>query len=343
MDVEALLSDRSDDAPSGENLEYDMDFINLELAAAPGEERQAGKEILAAEEPDWGDVRAKALAVMERSHDLRAGVYFAQAALNTDGLIGFAEATAYLRGCLERHWATCYPQLDADDDDDPTMRVNAMKNLAAPQDTLRYLRRTALSESRTFGRVSLRDFMVMSGELPPAEGEKPLDAAAVSAAFQDSDAETLATRQAAAARASDDVKAIDAKFTAEIGSAGPDFSELLKSLRQILRHFAEQGVGGEAAAAEAAVDEAEPGAAPAAGGAVPAAGGVPGTIASQRDVVAALDRILGYYERQEPSSPVPILLSRAKRLVGADFMTIIQDMAPGGIDNVRNVGGIWEE
>ncbi len=39
---------------------------------------------------------------------------------------------------------------------------------------------------------------------------------------------------------------------------------------------------------------------------------------------------MGYYARQEPSRPVPILLTRAKRLVGADFMTIMKDMAPQG-------------
>ena len=41
MDVQAYLASRGEDAPSGDNLEYDMDFINLELAAAPGVERQA--------------------------------------------------------------------------------------------------------------------------------------------------------------------------------------------------------------------------------------------------------------------------------------------------------------
>jgi type VI secretion system protein ImpA len=33
------------------------------------------------------------------------------------------------------------------------------------------------------------------------------------------------------------------------------------------------------------------------------------------------------------------LLRRAKALVGADFMTIIKDMAPNGVENVEVVGG----
>jgi type VI secretion system protein ImpA len=37
------------------------------------------------------------------------------------------------------------------------------------------------------------------------------------------------------------------------------------------------------------------------------------------------------------------VLQRAKRLVGADFMTIINDLAPLGADNVKVVGGIADE
>ena len=50
-----------------------------------------------------------------------------------------------------------------------------------------------------------------------------------------------------------------------------------------------------------------------------------------------------YFKRHEPSSPVPIILERAKRLVGADFMTIMKDMAPGGLDSVMMIGGISED
>ena len=50
-------------------------------------------------------------------------------------------------------------------------------------------------------------------------------------------------------------------------------------------------------------------------------------------------KIIEYYKKNEPSSPVPVLLRRAKALVGADFMTIIKDMAPNGVENVEVVGG----
>ncbi|MEM9047061.1 MAG: hypothetical protein AAGC81_20475, partial [Pseudomonadota bacterium] len=64
-----------------------------------------------------------------------------------------------------------------------------------------------------------------------------------------------------------------------------------------------------------------------------------GTIAGRKDVLTALDRICDYYAKNEPSSPVPLILKRAHRLVMADFEAILQDLAPGGLDQLRTVAG----
>ncbi len=69
-------------------------------------------------------------------------------------------------------------------------------------------------------------------------------------------------------------------------------------------------------------------------------GGGGGAINSPEDVTRMLDHIMDYYARCEPSSPLPILLERAKRLVNADFLTIIEDMAKEGLDEVRQIGGL---
>ena len=70
---------------------------------------------------------------------------------------------------------------------------------------------------------------------------------------------------------------------------------------------------------------------------------MPGSIETAQDARNALDRVIDYFSRFEPSSPVPIILERAKRLVGADFMTIMKDMAPAGLDSVMMIGGISAE
>jgi type VI secretion system protein ImpA len=46
-----------------------------------------------------------------------------------------------------------------------------------------------------------------------------------------------------------------------------------------------------------------------------------------------------YYRRHEPSSPIPVLLRRAKRLVSKDFMDIIRDLTPSGIPEAELLAG----
>jgi len=351
MDLRALLEPRSSEPPSGENLEYDPVFTEMELAAQPGEEHQIGDTVTAAEDPDYREVRRTALDVMERSHDLRAGVFLADAVLHLDGIAGFADVTGYLRGCLETFWGTCHPELDEDDDDDPTMRINAIQGLCGqpggmggPSPVYRALRRVGLTSSRNFGPFSLRDIEIAEGVSPPPSNMELIpDTGTIGAAFQDSDDEALAATLSAVQTARENVKAISAVFDDQTPGQGPELDELIKLLMNMERRLTAYGAGGADEAADDGADEAAPG-----GGAVAAPGGLaapapPGTINSPADVSAALDRIMAYYRRQEPSSPIPILLDRAKRLVNADFLTIIKDMAPHGLDNVQTIGGLEDD
>jgi len=350
MDLDALIAAREGDSPSGENLEYDFDFMQLQIAATPGEERQAGNEILAAEDPDFKDVVERALAVLARSHDIRAAVILAYAVVHLRGLKGFAEAVAYIRAVLEQHWDTVHPELDADDDNDPTMRINAVQGLNGANTVLSGLRRAPLTNSRTFGRLTLRDIQLAIGEIPPPEdGPAPLDRAALNAAFVDTGEEALAEELAAIRQIQADIKAIEAVFVDKTPGQGPELDDLKRLMQQIARHVADHVAGQPAAAEDAAAEEATGG--QGGGGGGPAAarrpagggGGMSGSVESAQDARNALDRVMEYFHRYEPSSPVPIILERAKRLVGADFMTIMRDMAPAGMDSVMMIGGISED
>ena len=357
MDIADLLKSHGDDDPSGENLEYDPAFISLELAAQPGEERQIGDSIIAAEEADHDEVIAQAMDVLGRSHDLRAAVILAHSMLRSKGFAGLAEVTTYIRGVLEQYWDTCHPQLDADDDDDPTMRVNAVAALTGLDTIQKAIRMAPLTESRTFGRMTLRDVLIAEGELaPPAGMDDPPVLSQISAAFQDSNGEKIAAARDAAAKAMEDVITIEAILDDKVPAAAPDMSELTNLLKQVLSKFAAAGFAGsdDAGAAGDSGSDDDSGGGGGSGGTsstrggggggfgAAGGGGGSGTVNNQQDVKNMLDRILSYYARSEPSSPVPILLDRAKRMVGADFLTIIKEMAPDGLSNVHLIGGIVE-
>ena len=341
MDLGHLLQPISVESPSGENLEYDPVYTELEIAAQPGEERQVGSSIISASDPDFKEMIALAVKVLERSHDLRAAVTLAYAQLQINGLAGFASSIAYIRGCVETFWDTCHPQLDPDEDNDPTMRVNAVLRLADLGTIQRGLRLTPITESRGFGRMCLRDISVAEGEITaPPDMQVVPDMAGISAAFQDTDPERLKAFLAAAKAAQDDIRAIDAAFEVHVPGRGPDLDPVLKLLKQIaFRLTSALGEPEEAIDAEAESQ----GGSGLSGYTGALSRGPVGSITNQADVVNTIDRIIAYYERYEPSSPLPLLLIRAKRLVGADFLTIMRDMAPSGIENVNLIGGIRDD
>ena len=49
----------------------------------------------------------------------------------------------------------------------------------------------------------------------------------------------------------------------------------------------------------------------------------------------AIDAICAYYATQEPSSPVPALLVRAKDLVGKPFLDILKVLTPDATPQIR--------
>jgi type VI secretion system protein ImpA len=62
-------------------------------------------------------------------------------------------------------------------------------------------------------------------------------------------------------------------------------------------------------------------------------------VATRADVVATLDRVCDYYARHEPSSPVPLLLKRARGLVDKSFVDLLGELAPEGLAQLTQVIG----
>ena len=65
-----------------------------------------------------------------------------------------------------------------------------------------------------------------------------------------------------------------------------------------------------------------------------------GPLQSREDVIRVLDQVCDWYSKFEPSSPVPLLLQRAKRLVNKNFVEAIQDLTPSGVTEIQNIAGL---
>ena len=226
------------------------------------------------------------------------------------------------------------------------MRVNTIVTLCDPDTTLRGLRETPLVSSRALGQFSLRDVQIANGLLTPVVTDERTELptpAKIDGAFQDANLEALQTIVDAAVIAVERVERIEAVLTDQVGvTQAPDMSALtgvLKEIRQLLtEQLRRRGVG----LAEDVTDEM------AGEGSVPGAASagqrlVVGEIGSREDAIRMLDKICEYFDRYEPSSPVPFLLKRAKKLVTKDFMSILNDLAPGGAEQAVLIFGLQSE
>ena len=150
--------------------------------------------------------------------------------------------------------------------------------------------------------------------------------------------EELVQTTAAISESLEHAKAIDALFNDHVGTMGPDFKNLLSDIYE-LKKFLDPQLARRLPAEVQGEGAGEGGAE----GGAPNAARASGPIAGPQDVMRRLDEICDYYTRCEPSSPVPLLLRRAQRLVGMDFMDLLRDLAPGGISELRVVSGTPED
>src|SRR5690349_4989544 len=130
LDIERLLQPLAGDAPCGPDLEYDPEWTALETAARGKPEQQLGDTVVPAEPPNWEDVEQAALALLARSKDLRVAVLLARARVNQGQFATLPGSLQLIHQMLVRFWDGVHPKLDAADNNDPTMRMNALAGLS---------------------------------------------------------------------------------------------------------------------------------------------------------------------------------------------------------------------
>lgn len=323
-------------APSGPDLEYDADFMALERAVATRGERIVGD---GGEDdgPDWDRVLPSAVTLLERSRDLRIAVTLCSGWLAQGGLPGWRDGLALVHALLESQWDSVHPQLDAEDDNDPTARVNALMPLADSFGLLGRLRTTPFAQSPRLGAFALRDLRLANGTLKPADPDAALPSLSeLEACCLDCPEHMLSANVEAAHEALAYARAIDSLLDERLSTQAPELRPLVTDLFELDRFLQAQWIARTGSAiGDAPVETGEVGATGSTVHVVAAQAG----IAGPADVIRHIDDLCAYYAKHEPSSPVPILLRRAQRLVGKGFEDLLRDLAPGGLGELQYVVG----
>jgi type VI secretion system protein ImpA len=337
-----LLQPITADQPCGENLEDTQLLASFDAFRLFGQATRLDAPLDKAavergEKPrapiEWGEIKSRALGALNRSKDLRLLAHLGTAFLRTDGLVAFSRTLQVASHWLQTYWVGAYPLVD----EDAMLRRNALNCFADPMAVIDSLRRLPLVKSRQHGSFSLRDIDIASGQMQPADGDSRPEENRIAAAFAEAPLDELQALQQSVAAAIDAVKQIEATMSAEGGTeAAPEFdplsTQLVKIDRVLRTHLAsraESGVVGDAAAGEVAGSNGQLAAV--------------GAIKSRQDAIRALDAVAEFFRRNEPSSPIPLLLDRAKRLVSKSFLEVLADIAPDAVMQARSAGGLSQD
>ncbi|MGG1944088.1 type VI secretion system protein TssA [Trinickia sp. NRRL B-1857] len=330
IDVPLLLQPIDAGSPCGPDLEYSPAFLEAARALEGSPEVQYGSMHVAAVEADWRRVKAATLDLMTQSRDLRLAVWLTRSLVALHGAAAIAEGLALIEGLLARYWDALHPQLDTDDDLDPTARINTLLSLDEKTGFVRDLKVAPLIVSTGHGPVSLDDIERAAEE--SSSDSPPIATAPIDAAFAAASIDEVTAIHDALANAESSLKRIDAQLNERVGHR---CAVTLAALELVLGH-AKRAVGMQLARhpARAALEGAtgEP------SSSVPVQRDT-GRIADRDDVIRTLERLCAYYAIAEPSSPVPILLHRARSLVGMRFTDLVADLTPAGIEQARHWAG----
>jgi type VI secretion system protein ImpA len=342
---EGALEPISEEAPCGISLEESGDLFLLEsyqifgqdsLDPAPREASAAPKREARKSDrpPNWRELEDLATACLAKSKDLRALAHLGACRLRTMDVPAFLETITVASRWLETYWDSVYPRVA----EDPVITSSSLSSFADRAAIIDGLRRAPLV-SGPLGRFSFRDLDApLPADAEDGEGQKPgPDGSAIRAAFAAMPIDDLRALHAAVGAGVETLRAIEQTMTSQAGSdAMPSFDLLaaqLQAMQTALRTRLSEHPDAVAGVDDATGEGVEGG----------GAKGPVGAIATRQDAIRALDAVADFFRRSEPSSPIPMIVDRAKRLVSKNFLEVLADLAPGGLAEARSAGGIRDQ
>lgn len=309
----------SDEEPAGKNYELDQKFAELETAALSTSEQQYGDTVIPAKEPDWRHVLSCAMDLSKVTKDLRVFFLLTRALTKIYGLEGLLYGVQSLHTVCWGFWKELHPRMDLDGVFDPQLRFSILSDFGDMGTLVADMRSCILFTSH-LGDISVKD------------AEKILDTGAV-----DIEGVSVSIKQITPIieeqKKSDHKNILQAPLKILDALRGiqkicvdgwgvdfePNFNNLTRPLEKLVRLMDEEDV--------VSITPGEEGS-----GGTPLASGFLKNIQSRQDAVRHLEQVCKYLEDYEPTSPAPLLIKRAIKVMDMNFIDIVKNMAPDGLN-----------
>lgn len=329
MAVETILAELAEPIsaqnPCGVSLDSTQTLVAIEAY------RVFGRLTPAANEPDWRQLRKICLDALKESKDLRVLAHFTAASIRIEPLADVLRIFTVVDAWLSRYWDTVHPVID----DDAIMRRNALTLFADRVGIVHALRRMSVVSDQRLGSFSVRDLDIASGVLVQKDPDaRQISTELIRGAMTATDSEALRDLSGLVAAAATALQSVETTMLNRAGSSEmvPKLDDVAQTLRRMQEMLAPHIVN---------VSQGAPVGADTTGLPV-SAGREVGSVSSRQDVVRALEAVITYYVSNEPSSLVPIIVERAKRMVTMSFLDSLAEVAPEVVDPVKKAVGVRE-
>lgn len=350
----ALLGDED----CGENCEYDDLYLQLDELALGTPASQMGDSYIDGKEPDYRTLYKNCVELFKKTHDLRVASFFTLVLLHGEGLEGLKKGLKIINYLVSTKFDSFYPQLDPDDDNDPTERINILSMLS-PENGAYSDQYNFLSQLRSIKLInelpySYRDYLVSSGFLESANNE--LDVSVLNSQMS---AIPLVSIQERLTLVNDIFALIDSTisiFNERVGDLGYLSMETLKHELSVLRNFYNSFVKNSIVQDENVSDkdiEAE-------NDKKLEKNGTSANLSGQRikeqnafdlnsfeprnrnEALLLLKKSADYFLKTEPTNPVPYLLNRALRMANMNFIDLLAEIDQNALDRAREQLGVLQ-
>lgn len=323
--LQNFLDPVAEDALCGEDLDNkgDDEFMRIEREIEKADESR-----------EWKKLREDAKKILPITKDFRLIARFSRASLHTESspIEGLAQGLYLTREYIDKYWDCVFPPEDKDDPDEKYAdRINAIAELGSwPSVVLPLRKKCPLLSFNGMDPYFLDELVAFQNGDVVADKQSPKAIFDTLSSEEKSQVDATLNSFKIALEITEDIKRLLSEKTEMVFV---DFdSYLIPSLQDGFSALSDLSPNAKAVPlnSEAKKEDSSN---------TNQSTKTVGSVQSRDDVIKLLDMICNYYEANEPSSPLPLLLKRAKGIVHKDFLEVLAELVPDSINMVEPVFG----
>jgi len=318
----------SDGSPCGEDLDGsgDEEYMRIERDIEQADESR-----------EWKKLKKDILKVLKTTKDFRLLSRFSRTLLQTEDspIKGLVEGLYLTKEYIDKYWDCVYPSEDKEDPDEKFAdRINAVAEFGSWSSVVLPLRKKCpLLSFNGMDPYFLEDLVAFQNGDVVADKQPPKDIFGALSPKEKKQVDIALEYFIVAQEIANNIKEL---FLEKTEIAFIDFDTyLLPNLQEGISALSDLSPNAEKPPTIEQTQATDTNKSNSSSQSLKSSG----SVQSRDDVIKLLDMICGYYETNEPSSPLPLLLKRARSIVHKDFLEVLEELVPDSVSMTESVFG----